>query len=58
MINNRDVAYESDNWFFALESTSAVREIAADPNVALSFAGSKGLLGKPPIFISVRGAAS
>ncbi|WP_369061709.1 pyridoxamine 5'-phosphate oxidase family protein [Caulobacter sp. 73W] len=55
MSNNRDVDYEGDSWFFALESTSAVQEISADPNVALSFAGSKGLLGKPPIFIAVQG---
>ncbi len=55
MSNNRDVDYDGDSWFFALESASAVQEIAADPNVALSFAGSKGLLGKPPIFISVQG---
>ncbi|WP_426955418.1 pyridoxamine 5'-phosphate oxidase family protein [Muricoccus radiodurans] len=55
MSNNGEVEYEGDSYFFALDSTHSVQEIAADPKVALTFTGSKGLLGAPPLFISVEG---
>ncbi|MGH8044433.1 MAG: pyridoxamine 5'-phosphate oxidase family protein, partial [Stenotrophomonas sp.] len=42
MSNNGDVDYDGDSWFFALDSTDMVRELQAEPNVALSFTGSKG----------------
>lgn len=32
-----------------------VHEIEADSHVALSFAGAKSLLGKPPLFVAVEG---
>lgn len=55
MSNNRDVDYAGDSYFFTLESSGMVGEIARDPQVALTFSGSKGLLGKPGIFIHVQG---
>jgi general stress protein 26 len=57
MSNNGDVAYEGDSYFFSDEATRTVDDIKRDPKVALSFQGSKGLLGKPPIFIAVEGRA-
>ena len=57
MSNNGDVDYDGDSWFFALDSTDMVRELQAEPKVALSFTGSKGLLGKPPLFVFVQGKA-
>jgi general stress protein 26 len=57
MSNNGDVEYAGDSWFFTLESTAMVPQIARDPHVALFFQGSKGLLGKPPIYIAVEGRA-
>lgn len=57
MSNNGDVAYEGDSYFFALDTTRTVADIGRDPKVSLSFTGSKGLLGKPPIFIAIEGRA-
>ncbi|MDR6935969.1 MULTISPECIES: pyridoxamine 5'-phosphate oxidase family protein [unclassified Luteibacter] len=55
MSNNGDVEYDGDSWFFSLEETHVVGEIEANPAVALSFTGSKSLLGKPPLFVAVEG---
>ena len=55
MSNNGDVDYDGDSWFFSLDSTDMVRELQAEPKAALSFVGSKGLLGKPPLFVFVQG---
>ena len=57
MSNNGDVDYDGDSWFFAFENTGGVEDIKRDPKVGLSLQGSKGLLGKPPIFIAVEGQA-
>ena len=57
MSNNGEVEYDGDSYFFAFDSASMVQEIAGDPTVALSFAGSKSLLGKPGLFIAVEGKA-
>ncbi|WP_019995491.1 pyridoxamine 5'-phosphate oxidase family protein [Aureimonas ureilytica] len=57
MSNNGDVEYDGDSWFFTYESYRTVSDIERDPKVSLSMTGSKGLLGKPPIFISVEGHA-
>ena len=57
MSNNGEVEYDGDSYFFALDSTTAVQDIKRDPVVALSLAGSKGLLGKPGLFIAVEGKA-
>lgn len=58
MSNNGDVDYDGDSWFFTTEDTDMVREIEADPAVALGFSGSKSLLGKPPLFVHVQGRAA
>ncbi|WP_256776373.1 MULTISPECIES: pyridoxamine 5'-phosphate oxidase family protein [unclassified Stenotrophomonas] len=58
MSNNGDVDYDGDSWFFTTEDTDMVREIQQDPKVALSFTGSKSLLGKPPLFVAVQGRAT
>lgn len=57
MSNNRDVEYDGDSFFFTSEETQTVADIERDRNVALSYTGSKGLLGKPPVFITVQGEA-
>ena len=57
MSNNGDVEYDGDSFFFAMEDTRTVQDIAADPKVALSFAGNTGLFGKPGIFVAVEGDA-
>jgi general stress protein 26 len=57
MSNNRDVEYDGDSFFFTLERTRSVANIECDPKVALSYAGSKGLLGQPPVFIAIQGDA-
>lgn len=57
MSNNGDVAYEGDSYFFTYEEARTVSDIERDPKVGLGFQGKKGLLGKPPIFISVEGRA-
>ena len=55
MSTNGDVEYDGDSWFFTDESAHFVAEIEANPVVALSFAGAKSLLGKPPLFVAVEG---
>jgi len=58
MSNNGDVDYDGDSYFFAFDSADMVGEIERDPKVALSFTGSKSLLGKPPLFVAVEGHAT
>uniref|UniRef100_UPI003B3B1047 pyridoxamine 5'-phosphate oxidase family protein n=1 Tax=Sphingomonas sp. TaxID=28214 RepID=UPI003B3B1047 len=50
MSNNRDVDYDGDSWFFTTEDTLMVSDIAADPQVGLSFQGKSGILGQRPFF--------
>ena len=57
MSNNRDVEYEGNSFFFTSEQTRLVANIERDPKVALSYVGSKGLLGQPPVFIAIQGEA-
>ena len=57
MSNNRDVEYDGDSFFFAWEQSRSIANIDRDPKVALSYAGNKGLLGRPPIFIAIQGEA-
>jgi general stress protein 26 len=57
MSNNRDVDYGGDSWFFTCDDTRTVADIARDPQVGLALQGKAGLLGRPPIFISVEGKA-
>ncbi|MEH6774099.1 MAG: pyridoxamine 5'-phosphate oxidase family protein, partial [Cereibacter changlensis] len=39
MSNNGDVAFDGDSWFFTYEDTHTVRDIEADPRVAMSLTG-------------------
>ena len=55
MSNNGEVEYDGDSYYFSWDSARTVSDIARDPNVALSFQGSAGLLGKPPLFVAVEG---
>jgi general stress protein 26 len=57
MSNNRDVEYDGDSFFFTWEQARSVADIERDPKVALSYSGSKGLLGQPPVFIAIQGEA-
>lgn len=57
MSNNREVDYNGDSYFFSSDSTSAVQEIAADPQVNLSLVHRPALLGKP-FYLSVAGQAT
>ncbi len=55
MSNNGDVRFNGDSYYFSWDSARSVRDIEADSQVELSFQGSAGLLGKPPIFIALAG---
>ena len=57
MSNNREVAFDGTSWFFADDSAHLVGEIAADPQVGLSYQGKAGLLGMRPLFITIEGKA-
>ncbi|GGF67733.1 hypothetical protein GCM10007301_29320 [Azorhizobium oxalatiphilum] len=57
MSNNRDVEYDGDSWFFTYESYRTVADIERDPKVSLTMTGSKGIFGKPPLFLSIEGQA-
>ncbi len=57
MSNNGEVEYDGDSFYFSWDSARTVSDIAGDPQVALSFQGSAGLLGKPPLFVAVEGKA-
>ncbi len=57
MSNNRDVEYFGDSYFFTTTATGMVSEIEADALVAVNYTGSKGFLGKPPVFVAVEGEA-
>lgn len=57
MSNNGEVEWQGDSFYFSYEHARTVRDIEADPRVSLSFQGSAGLLGKPPLFVAVEGEA-
>ena len=57
MSNNREVEYDGDSFFFSYDSARTISDIEGEAQVGLTFTGSKGLLGKPPVFIAVEGAA-
>lgn len=58
MSNNGEVEFEGDAYFFTYDSSRTAGDIAKDSKVALSYQGSGGLLGKPPIFIAMEADAS
>ncbi len=58
MSNNREVEYDGDSWFFSTEDSHAAKDIAANPQVGLSYQGSAGVfgvIGKPGAFVHVEG---
>lgn len=57
MSNNREVDYEGDSWFFTCDDTRMVEEIAANPDVGLTFQGKAGMLGLRPFFLAIEGRA-
>ena len=57
MSNNRDVDYDGDSYYFSWEQARMVADIAADPQVSLSFLGKAGLFGTRPFFVAVEGRA-
>ncbi|MEP9354403.1 pyridoxamine 5'-phosphate oxidase family protein [Xanthobacter sp. KR7-65] len=58
MSNNGDVDYDGDSFFFALDDSRVVKDIAREPSVGLSLQGSSGMLGQRPFFVTIEGAAS
>ncbi|PYB73379.1 pyridoxamine 5'-phosphate oxidase family protein [Rhizobium wuzhouense] len=58
MSNNGEVDYDGDSYFFSYTDTTKVRELTADPSVSLTFTAPPSLLGKPGIFVAVKGRAS
>lgn len=57
MSNNGEVDFDGDSWYFTWEHSRMVRDIGGDPQVGLTFQGSKGLFGKQPLFVAVEGVA-
>jgi general stress protein 26 len=57
MSNNRDVEYDGDSYYFTLDSTNTVSDIARNPKVSIGCQGSKGLLGGLPFMATVQGTA-
>jgi len=58
MSNNREVDYDGDSYFFALDDTRAVGDISRDPHVGLAYQAKSGLLHMKPFFLTVEGRAS
>ena len=57
MSNNGEVEFDGESYYFTWERSRLVRDIGGDAQVGLTFQGGKGLLGKPPLFVSVEGQA-
>lgn len=57
MSNNGEVEYDGDSFFFAYDSARSIDDIARESQVGLTFTGTPGLLGKPPLFIAIEGTA-
>lgn len=57
MSNNSDVEWDGDSYYFTYDDTRTVSDIERDPHVALSFQGRAGILGAPPLFVTVEGEA-
>lgn len=57
MSNNREVDYDGDSYYFAMDDTLMVADIRSDPMVGLGFQGRSGLLGRRPFFVAVEGRA-
>ena len=57
MSNNHDVEYDGDSWFFVDQTSRTFMDVHQDPKVTISAQGAAGLLGKPPMFLSIEGRA-
>ena len=57
MSNNREVDYDGDSWFFTCDDTRMVADIAANPQVGLSYQGKAGIIGQRPFFLAIEGRA-
>lgn len=57
MSNNGEVEYDGTSYFFSYDSARTIGDIERDRQVGLTFTGSAGLLGKPPLFVAVEGNA-
>lgn len=58
MSNNGDVEYKGHSYFFAYQTSRKITDLRADPHVTLSYTGAAGMLGGPPLFVTVEGAAA
>lgn len=57
MSNNRQVTFAGDSYFFSLDDTRTVSDIARDPQVGLGYQGKAGMLGMRPFFVAMEGRA-
>ena len=57
MSNNRQVDYDGDSYFFAMEDTRTVGDIGRDPQVGLAYQSKSGIIGQKPFFITIEGRA-
>ena len=57
MSNNREVEFDGDSWFFVDQSARLYTDVQQNPDVTLNAQGSKGLMGKPPLFLAIEGSA-
>lgn len=57
MSNNRDVDYNGDSYFFALDETRMVADIRHDSQVALTYQSKSGVLKVKPFFLTMEGRA-
>ena len=57
MSNNGEVDYDGDSYFFTYAQARTVADIERDARVGLTFTGSAGPGGQPPLFIAVEGTA-
>lgn len=57
MSNNGQVEGDASSYFFALDDSRAVTDIARDPTVGLSLQGTSGIVGQRPFFVTVEGRA-
>ena len=58
MSNSRGEDYRGDSFYFTWEDSQLVRDIERDPRVALTFQGSRDMLGMPGIQINVEATAT
>jgi general stress protein 26 len=57
MSNNGEVEFSGTSYYFTWSHSRMCKDIEANPEVGLTFQGSAGFFGKPPIFIFVQGNA-